>query len=147
MMITCKAHRQRGFTLSEALISLTVLTSGLLALAQFQSDVHSSSSAAKTQTTALNLAQQKLEELRNQAAIGHATLSDGDDTPPTRSGDNTTFKRRWVVTTHGGPQHHEDPQYHEVQVFTDWTSSDGASRSVGLTSILTPSIPYSLSGR
>ncbi len=139
MRTTDLACRQRGFTLSEALISMTVLATGLLALAQFQSDVLSSSSATKTQTTAINLAQQKLEELRNQSAIDHAAISDGKDTPAIRSGDNTTFQRHWKVTPHN------DPQYKEVRVFTDWTSRKGDTRSVGVTSVLAPSTPYSAS--
>lgn len=139
MTIIGTARRQRGFSLIEALISLTVLTSGLLALAQFQSDVQFSSSAAKTQTTAINLAQQKLEELHHQSVIDHTAISGGGDTPTTRAGDNTTFNRRWVVTPH------DDSRYHEVQVFTEWTSREGDARSVGVTSILTPSIPYTAS--
>lgn len=129
-------HSQRGFTLSEAMISLSVLTSGLFALAQFQGEIHESSRWAKERTEAANLAQQKLEELRHQAARNYAGIEDGSDRPSIESATSTEFRRHWTVT----PRH--DPPLKEIDVYTEWQSSDDSMETVGLSSILTPARPY-----
>ncbi|MBK1717493.1 type IV pilus modification PilV family protein [Thiocystis violacea] len=131
-----RTRTQHGFSLNEALISLTVLTSGLLALAQFQGDLHENRRSTKAQTTAVNLALDKIEELRGQAAIDYAGLRDGSDTPPATTGDGTTFSRRWTVTSH------LDPSFKEIAVVAEWPSSDGALRSAGTRAFLTPSRPF-----
>ncbi|MBK1723271.1 type IV pilus modification PilV family protein [Thiocystis violacea] len=130
-------RRQAGFSLTEAMISLTVLTSGLLALAQFQGDLNQQSSATRSQTKAINLAQQKLEELRQFAVLEDVALVNGSDTPASEPGDNTQFRRHWVVTAH------TDPDYQEVEVRAEWLSVEGEPRSTGVTTILTPGQPYS----
>ncbi|NEX21539.1 hypothetical protein G3480_14680 [Thiorhodococcus mannitoliphagus] len=129
-------HKERGFTLSEAMISLTLLTSGLLALAQFQGEVHESSRSAKARTYAISLAQQKLEALRHQAVLDYATIESGGDRPPIEPGSSTEFHRHWTVAAHA------NPDFKDVKVYTEWQSTKGEPQSVGVSSILTPSRPY-----
>lgn len=135
-MIEHSRRIQRGFSLHEAMISLAVLSSGLLALAQFQGQIHENSGQTKTQTTAVNLAQQKLEALRDQASTDYAGIAEGRDTPPMQTGDNTRFNRHWTVT------HHDSPSYKAVSVTTDWQSVDGETQSVRIASLLAPGTPY-----
>ncbi len=135
-MITQTKRTQRGFSLNESMISLTLLSSGLLALAQFQGQAQQNSGHTKTQTTAVNLAQQKLETLRDQASTDYAGIVSNSDSPLTHTGDNTGFSRHWTVTPH------TSPNYKEVSVTTDWQSTDGAARSVTISSFLAPSTPY-----
>ncbi len=135
-MITQTKRTQRGFSLNESMISLTLLSSGLLALAQFQGQAQQNSGHTKTQTTAVNLAQQKLETLRDQASTDYAGIVSNSDSPLTHTGDNTGFSRHWTVTPH------TSPDYKEVSVTTDWQSTDGAARSVTISSFLAPSTPY-----
>ncbi len=136
MMIRHSRWIQRGFSLHEAMISLAVLSSGLLALAQFQGQIHENSGQTKAQTTAVNLAQQKLEALRDQAGTDYASIAEGRDTPPMQTGDNTRFSRHWTVT------HHDSPSYKAVSVTTDWQSVDGETQSVSIASLLAPGTPY-----
>ncbi|NEV63496.1 type IV pilus modification PilV family protein [Thiorhodococcus minor] len=136
MQLSIRMRKQRGFTLSEAMISLSVLTSGLFALAQFQGEIHESGRWAKTRTEAANLAQQKLEELRYQATLDYAGIADGSDRPSTEDGAGTAFRRRWTVTPR------KDPELKEIDVYTEWSTRDGGIESVGLSSILTPARPY-----
>lgn len=136
MMIEHSRRTQRGFSLHEAMISLAVLSSGLLALAQFQGQIHENSGQTKTQTTAVNLAQQKLEALRDQAGTDYAGIAEGRDTPPMQTGDNTRFNRHWTVT------HHDSPSYKAVSVTTAWQSLDGETQSVRIASFLAPGTPY-----
>lgn len=65
-------HRSRltgasGFTLIEALIALAVFSFGLLAVAKFQAALVSSSTQSKARSEAVQLAQQKIDEIRKYA--------------------------------------------------------------------------------
>jgi type II secretory pathway pseudopilin PulG len=130
----CKPRRMRcqgGFSLNEALISLTVLTSGLLTLAQFQGDLHENRRQTRAQTTAINLALAKIEELRHLAAAG-VPLQDGQDVPAEQPGDSTRFARSWTIQP-GLP-----PGIDEVQVVARWEGVSGEMQTTGLRTFITP---------
>lgn len=59
----------KGFSLLEVLITLIVLGMGLISLAMFQGAVIKDSGLAKERSIAVYLAQQKIEDLRNYAAL------------------------------------------------------------------------------
>lgn len=128
--------KQGGFSMSEALVSMTVLTSGLLGLAQFQGEMIQNGAETRTQTSALNLTQLKLEELRQRAAGDYDSVESGHDAPAHRPGDQAEFSRHWTVTPHASPS------YKEVRVATAWTSIGGDRRSVSLLSLIAPRPPY-----
>lgn len=129
-------HGQLGFSLNEALVSLTLLSSGLFTLAQFQGRIQEQSAATKAQSTAVSLARQKLEELRSQAVSDYAGLAGGSDTPAANPGDTSPFRRRWTVTPHTGPD------YKEVDVTTNWHDIDGSSQTATIRSFVTANAPY-----
>lgn len=129
-------HGQQGFSLNEALVSLTLLSSGLFTLAQFQGQIQEQSADTKAQTTAVNLARQKLEELRHQAIGDYAGLADGSDTPATNPGDPSRFQRRWTVVPHS------DPDYKEVGVTINWQDIDGNSQSASIRSFIATGASY-----
>lgn len=129
-------HGQLGFSLNEALVSLTLLSSGLFTLAQFQGQIQEQSADTKAQTTAVNLARQKLEELRHQAIGDYAGLADGSDTPATNPGDTSRFQRRWTLVPH------HDPDYSEVEVTTNWQSIDGSGQAASIRSFVSAGTPY-----
>ena len=122
---------QGGFSLSETLISLTVLTSGLLTLAQFQGDLHENRRQTKAQTTAVNLALAKIEELRQLAAVG-VPLQDGQDVPGEQPGDSTRFARSWTIQP-GVP-----PGVDEVRVVARWQGAGGEMQTTGLGTFIAP---------
>ncbi|MBI3343314.1 MAG: prepilin-type N-terminal cleavage/methylation domain-containing protein [Gammaproteobacteria bacterium] len=62
-------RKNKGFSLLEVLITLIVLGMGLISLAMFQGAVTKDSSLAKERSIAVYLAQQKIEDLRNYAAL------------------------------------------------------------------------------
>lgn len=124
-----------GFTLIEALIALTVLSLGLMGLAQLQARVFASAGQSKTQTVAVDLAHQKIEELR---ATPYDEIQSAADTPEHRAGHQASFARRWVVSERA------DPDYKAVRVTTSWQSPAGESRSVGLSAFIARSIAQPL---
>lgn len=124
-------HAQRGFSLNEALISLTVLTSGLLTLAQFQGDLHENRRQTKAQTTAINLVLDKVEELRDLAASGEP-IQNGTDVPNERPGDSTRFARFWTI------QPGAQPGVDEVRVVARWEGAGGEIQTTGLRTFITP---------
>ncbi|MCW8918654.1 MAG: prepilin-type N-terminal cleavage/methylation domain-containing protein [Gammaproteobacteria bacterium] len=113
---TYTVKKMSGFSLIEALIALVVLSFGLLAVAKFQSTLVAGSAYSKARSEAVQLAQQKLDELRTYstepglvANLMDATLDTTlefttdvvDQTYPTTaeaiSGVNADFSRQWDV--------------------------------------------------
>ena len=60
-------QRQSGFTLIEVLIAISILTIGLLAVAKMQVSAIQGNYFSNNTTTALSLAQQKMEDLLGKA--------------------------------------------------------------------------------
>ncbi len=67
MFKQCVTHqnRQQGFTLLEALISVVILSFGLLAIGSFQAKLVAGSAHSKARAEAIALAQDKLDDLRS----------------------------------------------------------------------------------
>jgi len=128
-------HYQLGFTLVEALIALLVLAVGLLGLAQLQGHAMESSAAAKARTTAINLAQQKLEELRAKASYAYPAMTGGSDSAGPLPGSHTGFSRSWSVT--------EDTalRYKTITVVANWVDTSGRSQSIALKSMVAEPSP------
>ncbi|MCG6895750.1 MAG: type IV pilus modification protein PilV [Thiocapsa sp.] len=124
-----------GFTLVEALIALTVLSIGLMGLAHLQMRVFASSGHSKTQTIAVNLAQQKLESLR---ATPYDSIESGADAPEPQVGHNAHFTRRWIVADRSAPD------YKAIRITAAWQTPDGEARSVSLGSFIARSIAHPL---
>jgi len=97
-------QKQHGIGLIEVLISTVVIAIGLLATASLQTGFLSGSSDNKARAEALVLAEQKIEELRNNAtkvAYEAAPSSDVGTTtadPNAIVGTNATFTRSWTIT-------------------------------------------------
>jgi Tfp pilus assembly protein PilV len=139
-------NKAKGFTLIEALIALTVMSFGLLAIATFQSKLVSQSGYNKARSEAIAMAQEKLDQLRSYASkpglvqnlndsnsltmtqtfpasVVNATHSD------TRSGINADFTRQWVVSGSGGTRN--------VVVNVSWVDRANITQQVALETNLT----------
>lgn len=64
-----KQQLQRGMSLVEVFVALLVLSVGLIALAKLQVDLVRGGSDARARTIALNLAEEKIEDLRTFATV------------------------------------------------------------------------------
>lgn len=139
-MILLQGQRQSGFILIEALIALVILSLGLFGLMQIQTRVMTETGDSKARTVAVNLAQEKLEELR---ASGYAAIAGGEDLIPAAAGGTTAFTRTWTVIPS------TDPPHNEVSVTTLWTrpgedSENADSLSVTLTTFIAQSAAVAL---
>jgi len=141
---------QQGFTLLEALIAALVVAVAMLGVARLQGVTMLGSSDSRTKTYALNLAQEKIEELRSFANqdtyLGMASGSD------THAGANATFTRTWTITscvnlspscdgnTNGSIDGNES-NYRQINSTVTWTDSRGDTQIVRLTSYIARSEP------
>lgn len=148
---------QRGFSMIEVLIAVVVLGFGLMALAALQTTIIRSSAETKAQTVALQLAKDKIEDLRSfQDLAGYkAVTSSGGNEDFNLS--NVDFTRSWVVErfayrpstgvfvnvsslgligdtpTGGTPAIYvADNEYKTIAVTVNWTDANGIGQSVRL---------------
>lgn len=128
------ARSQRGFTLTEALVSFAITASGLLVIASFQAGLFSGSAYSKARTEALSLAQQKIEQFRHYT---HATddnfiddngdgVMDADGTynDAPIDGQNAQFSRSWALST--------SAQTKKIDVTVSWQDRANEAQSVML---------------
>lgn len=160
-----KKHTQAGFGLIEILITLVVLGVGLIAIANLQGKLFQNSADARDKVAAVNLAQKKLEDLRNfsqlqaGADFGYAEIDDNSGGMKDAEGlllpsgnyqiGNTTFNLSWTVA---GQSYGSDnqpavvdntatPNIKRVTVRVTWNGLDGPGEAeiIGNISSLTPS--------
>jgi Tfp pilus assembly protein PilV len=121
-----------GFLLIEMMITYLLISIVLIALAKFQVVAIQDNSLAKSRTVAVNLAQNKLESLRNITdSITYQAINNGSDSvgPPgsgaitTLSGLITVYTRTWTVS--GGIT----PNDMRVEVIVTWPDEKGAENS------------------
>src|SRR5574343_1348402 len=94
----------RGFSMIEVMISVVVLGFGLMALAALQTSLIRSSAETKAQTVALQLAKDKLEDLRSFGTLaGYQAVTTGTDTVNDSNGNlgGVNYSRAWTVTRFG----------------------------------------------
>lgn len=102
-MISNKKH-QKGFTLLEVIIAMSILSAGLLAVCSMVHMVMASNSKSKNLTTAVNLAQNRVDNLKvtDYASIAASTELDLDENGNAGSG---IFDRTVSVTTNASPSY------------------------------------------
>ena len=98
-----------GFTLVESLLTLAIMSMSLLALAGFQITALRGNALARRMTTAVSIAEQRLEQLKNTS---YTNIQAEAATQVTAS--NLHFTRQVTVTT--GPL----PNTKSVSVLVSW---------------------------
>jgi type II secretory pathway pseudopilin PulG len=128
------ARKQKGFSLTEALVAFAVTAIGLIAVASFQARLFSTSAYSKARTEALSLAQQKIEQFKDYTLAGEDNFidengdgvmdADGPYEDAPIDGQNAQFTRSWdLATTNRGKQ---------VDVTVSWQDSADETQSVSL---------------
>ena len=124
------APSRSGFTLVEVLVALTIFAIALLGLVSLLTTTIQANAQARRMTAATNLAQDRLEEIRNMAYAAITSGSDSGQLTETggTGGTGAIYTRSWTVA--GGPA----PNTKQVTVTVTWT--DQTSRQVQLQTIV-----------
>ncbi len=129
----------QGFSLVEVLVAALVVAVGTIGLAKLQGITLSNSSESRTRTHALNLAQEKIEELRtfsNQTIYDNLAGGTNENTDPEMVSGNANFTRIWTITDCSNGMNCK-----QVKVSVSWSDSIGAQQTVQLTSFITQADP------
>jgi len=123
---------QKGIGLIEVLVTTVVVAVGLLSVASLQSGLMSSSGESKTRSEAQMLAEQKIEELRNNitkngyedldanGVVDAANVTASDS----HTGTNASFTRTWTITNEASFLA-TAPNRKNISVQVSWDSDGG----------------------
>jgi Tfp pilus assembly protein PilV len=128
-----RATKMTGCTLTEALITLAILSFGVTGVVQLQLDLLRATGQGKARTEALALAQARMERLRTITHPDPYATTSGS--APGLAGSNGHFELRWEINTVPGGTHYE------VQVSTHWVDARGNDRDVRLDTLLPATDP------
>jgi type IV pilus assembly protein PilV len=125
----------RGFTLVELLITLTIMFVGLLGLVALQVSAMRAGSLSRGMTEATGLAQDKLEALQRTPYANLSALAPSSPVTETQLGPLGTtvsgpYTRRTSVTLAGAVL--------TMNVAVSWSDNDGRPHAVRLYSVRTP---------
>lgn len=119
-----------GFTMLEVLISMSILSVGLLGLASITGSVIRTNSFSDNFTTASALSQDQLETMAN-TAFGSLTSSSPTPSPIDENGNSgnsgSIFTRTWTVTSSGTTK--------SIKVKITWPDALGNTKSVSISTI------------
>ena len=116
--------KQAGFTLLEVMISLAILSVGLLGMASLTASIIRTTSFSNDFTTATALAQDKLEELVNTS---FGSLTSNNDTVNADGSAGGTYTRTWTIAASGNNK--------SIIVTVAWTSDYGTPKSISISTI------------
>lgn len=145
--------RQRGFGLIEVMVTMLVLSVGILAHIGFQRMVFRDTNVAEARNNAVQLAAEKVEDLRAYTQLksetGKIAYEDiannagGRIAQGTLTVGNTLYNRIWKVknwyydspnsaATQTVPSGDPLPDFKQIQVTVQWIDLEGAAQSVDL---------------
>ena len=105
-----KINNASGFTLIELLIAALIITGGMVTMASFLGNLVNKNATNERKTMATVMAQQKIEDLRNDALkIDLTAANNGTDAITTDAG---PFTRTWTIDASSNPN--------LITVVVDW---------------------------
>ena len=129
---------KQGFTLIEVLIAIILIVSGLVALMQVMSVAIFADSTLEYRLTALNLANEKLEELKDDG-YSHANLDPASSpfTEASISGFDFVDQRQWTIDYVDAnlDSSVSDTGLKDVTVEVQWTQK-GGTQSVAVETLI-----------
>ncbi len=127
---------KQGFTLIELLIAIILVAGGLMVLMQLMSVAIFADSDLEYSLIALNLANEKIEELKDDG-YSHANLNTGTHTESSISGFDFVDQRQWTVgyVDANLDSSVSDTGLKDVTVEVQWTQK-GSTQSVAVETII-----------
>lgn len=131
-----------GFSLIEVMVSLVILSVGLIGTAKLQTAVLKGGSDSQARSEAVTIAQSKLEELKSYNTLedyseiqsSAALISDAEDDGDTLefvvAGTSASYNLDWSITENTAPT------YMEISVTVAWQDSMGSPQQVSIDSII-----------
>ncbi len=134
------SRAQRGFSLIEAMISLLVMSVGMLALSGMQLGLSRNADVAKQRSEATRIAEERIEQARSYTSLVAAGAIDwanlaADVAAPATVTTNTTYN---VAVTAGGVV---TDAARTLRVLVTWTDRAGAAQSVSLVTVVSRNDP------
>lgn len=122
---------EQAFSLIELLVALTVLSIGLFTLAGMQQTAIHGITASRDLTSAVFLAETKINELQAQGyeALASGTSSDPNNPVDAKGESGGMFTRSWTIRGHG-------PSMKQITVTVSWRDLMRGSRSTSLDTIV-----------
>ncbi len=121
-------RNKKGFSLVEFMIAIAILAIGLLALVGLQSTAIRGNLTSKNMTSAILLAEKKMEEFKNTS---FASLTGGTDSSLTSTGDpGGIFNRSWTISTYSGSTYMK-----QITITITWVEGS-LSKSTSLDTII-----------
>jgi len=122
---------KQGFTLIELLIAIILVAGGLMVLMQLMGVAIFADSDLEYSLIALNLANEKLEELKDDG-YSHANLNTGTHTESSISGFDSIDQRQWTVgyVDANLDSSVSDTGLKDVTVEVQWTQKGGTQSVV-----------------
>lgn len=141
--------RDGGFSLIEVLVSVVVMSFGLLALASLQGALMKAGAESRTQSVALAMASEKLEYFAGYSDREEfQDLTDGSDAAVTVDG--IAYTRSWIVERYAYPEaggsfaevpsdtgvtangYVENNEFKRIEVKVQWADATGTTQAVAL---------------
>ncbi len=123
-----RAQNQRGFTLIEIMVAVTLLSVGLLGMAGLTVGIMRSNSLSNQVTTATALAQAKMEDIKR---VGYSGVAEGKSTDDYNDISGYPLYKRVTDVDVESP----DPGMKTVTITVSW---DSDASSITVETILTP---------
>ena len=115
-----KINNASGFTLIELLIAALIITGGMVTMASFLGNLVNKNATNERKTMATVMAQQKIEDLRNDALKTDLTAANnGTDAITTDAG---PFTRTWTIDASSNPN--------LITVVVDWEGRGNSQYTV-----------------
>ena len=117
-----KYSGENGFTLIEVLVAAVILTMGMMGFGSFLGNLVSKNAMNERRSLATTLAQEKIEELKNNAILGILTAANGSPTIADEVLDKDgnasaggMFTRNWVINAATTPK--------QINVTVSWVGN------------------------
>lgn len=122
--MTIKITSQKGQGLIETVITVLIIASVIIALIRFQTNLTYGNSVSQQQNTAMILALNKTEILRDFTVLSgtnsYQSIATGSST---YNGASATYTIAWTITSF------TNPTYKTIDVKVTWTDRDGVGQS------------------